>query len=76
VSVSVFITITVPFFVSVSFFVSFSFFVSVFISDSSSLFLSRVEHCHVEKHQPGGLVYLKLISAEAAAKAAANLNGR
>lgn len=35
-----------------------------------------VEHCHVEKSRPGGLVYLKFISAQAASEAARSLNGR
>lgn len=36
----------------------------------------RVEHCHVSKNKPGGLVFVRFGANEAAAKAAANLNGR
>ena len=35
-----------------------------------------VEHCHVEKHKPGGLVFLKFSTMESAVKAAVELNGR
>jgi hypothetical protein len=35
-----------------------------------------VEHCHVEKHKPGGLVFLKFSTMEAALQAAMSLNGR
>ena len=35
-----------------------------------------VSHCHVEKHKPGGFVYLKFASVQAATQAAQSLNGR
>jgi RNA-binding protein 39 len=35
-----------------------------------------VEHCHIEKNKPGGMVFVKLRSVDAAAKTAAVLNGR
>lgn len=36
----------------------------------------RIDHCHVETKKSGGLVYLMFSSLNAAAQAAANLNGR
>jgi len=36
----------------------------------------QVEHVHVEKHKPGGIVLLKFATVEAAGRAAYSLNGR
>ena len=36
----------------------------------------QVEHVHVEKHKPGGIVLLKFATVEAAGRAAHSLNGR
>ena len=35
-----------------------------------------VLHCHVEKTRPGGLVYMRFPTAQAASAAANSLNGR
>ncbi len=37
---------------------------------------AEVEHCHVERNKPGGMVFVKLRSVEAASKTAARMNGR
>eukprot|EP00598_Pedospumella_elongata_P012903 CAMPEP_0185012584 /NCGR_PEP_ID=MMETSP1098-20130426/98376_1 /TAXON_ID=89044 /ORGANISM="Spumella elongata, Strain CCAP 955/1" /LENGTH=90 /DNA_ID=CAMNT_0027541649 /DNA_START=1 /DNA_END=273 /DNA_ORIENTATION=+ len=36
----------------------------------------QVEHVHVEKHKPGGIVLLKFANTVAAGRAAQSLNGR
>lgn len=36
----------------------------------------NVEHCHVERNKPGGLVFLKFSAIEASYQAASSLNGR